>query len=771
MVQPLSAITDSSEIRLRSEMMLRMAGNLARFGGWSLELESGTTFWSVELCRILGFPDGNPPRLAEAYALYPEPDREVIGAAILACSTDGTPFDQLLRMRDADGRLLHIRVIGECLRDINGRITHVEGAIQDITAQALDREARVEVEGRLSATLDSLTDGLLIFDEGWRYAYLNPRAEQLLGLDGRAMLGQVFWDVAPEEVQSEFGTLMKTASTEHRTVTARAFHSVIERWLEVTAYPSAAGIAVYLRDVSDAESIQRDIEAKVQVIRSQAALLDVARDAIIVRGLDHVIQYWNRAAEVMYGWSSSEATGMSVRDILYPDPTAFDTAVAVVLRDGQWFGDIEQRSRSGARLTAECSWTLVRDEAGEPQSIFAVNTDVTSRRREDDLNLRRQRMESLGTLAGGVAHDLNNVLAPILLGVQLLSTAETDQRRLSLLATIETSVKRGADMIRQVLSFARGAEGQRIVVDVRALVAELQDFAREALPSNISLVVSAPNQLWPTVGDPTQLLQVLINLITNARDAMPKGGTITISARNIELRDKYSSVSHLANPGRYVAIDVEDNGTGMSAEIVDKAFEPFFTTKDVGGGTGLGLASSLAIVRGHGGYMQAYSEPGHGSRFQIHLVAAPDGSAAPLRSEGLPAVDLPVGAGQKVLIVDDEEAVRKLIAEALETYNYTTLEASNGAEALLVLSDPQNRIDLVLTDMMMPVMDGAALAAEMAVSYPRLPLIAASGLNANGGVARAGVAGVRHFLSKPFTTEALIEAVAEVLADASDADG
>jgi two-component system, cell cycle sensor histidine kinase and response regulator CckA len=359
------------------------------------------------------------------------------------------------------------------------------------------------------------------------------------------------------------------------------------------------------------------------------------------------------------------------------------------------------------------------------------------------------------------------VLAPMLLGVQLLSSTETDPRRMALMVTMESSVKRGADMIRQVLSFARGVEGKRIVIDVVRLLGDLEAFGRQALPSNITLTMRVPPQLWKTVGDPTQLLQVLVNLITNARDALPDGGTITITARDAELNDQYASVSHLASPGRYVAIDVEDNGSGMSADVVDKAFEPFFTTKEPGSGTGLGLASSLAIVRAHSGYMQVYSEPGHGSRFLLHLLAAVDESANPTQTEPEATTELPTGNGQNVLVVDDEEAIRQLTRQTLESYGYRTLGASNGAEALVVLNKSDPAVDLVLTDMMMPVMDGAALAAELANSHPGLPIIATSGLNANGGVTRASLSGVRNFLPKPFTTETLVRSVAESLRGAA----
>jgi two-component system, cell cycle sensor histidine kinase and response regulator CckA len=762
-VQPLSAITDPTELRLRSEMMLRMAGNLARFGGWSLDVETNTNFWSDELCQILGYPVGSPPRVSEAYALYPAEDREVVGAAMAACAQDGIPFDQVHNMHDAGGRLLRVRIVGEAIRDAEGRISHVEGAFHDVTAQEAEHDARLAVEARLASTLDSLSDGLILFDGDWRYSYLNPRAQHMLGLESRDVLGRVFWEIAPAEVQNTFGTVLKEAVAQKRTLSARHYHSVIGLWLEVTAYPSDAGLVVYLRDVSQEESVGRDSAAKAEIIASQAALLDIARDAILVRGLDHTVRYWNKAAEDLYGWTPSEAIGRSVRDLIYDDPDAFDAATDAVLKDGQWFGDIEQRSRDGRRITAECSWTLVRDAAGTPQSIFAVNTDMTSRRREDDLNLRRQRMESLGTLASGIAHDLNNVLAPMLLGVQLLSTTETNPQRLSLLATMEGSVKRGADMIRQVLSFARGVEGKRIVVDVVRLLSDLEAFGREALPSNVTLTMRVPKTLWHTVGDPIQLLQVLVNLITNARDALPNGGTITITASDAELNGDYASVSHLAGPGRYVAIDVEDNGTGMTPDVVDRVFEPFFTTKEAGSGTGLGLASSLAIARAHGGYMQVYSEPGRGSRFQLHLLAASGESVKPISSEVGAITTLPTGRGENILVVDDEEAIRRLTRQTLELYGYRTMGAGNGADALVAIAQNDPAVDLVLTDMMMPVMDGADLAAELAKTHPELPIVAMSGLNANGGVARASLTGVRHFLPKPFTTETLVRFVSESL--------
>jgi len=314
-----------------------------------------------------------------------------------------------------------------------------------------------------------------------------------------------------------------------------------------------------------------------------------------------------------------------------------------------------------------------------------------------------------------------------------------------------------------VLSFARGVEGRRLPVQLGSIIDELLTFGRETLPPDIRLASEIAPELWSVEGDPTQLLQVLMNLLTNARDAMPDGGQVTITARNVTLADTYSSVTHLATPGDYVHIQVEDDGIGMTKEVVDKIFEPFFTTKEHGRGTGLGLAVSIAIIRSHGGFMQVYSEPGTGSRFQLHLPAFAGSDFEASTSLHREEEQLLRGDGQLILVVDDEAAIRQITRQSLEAHGYRTLVASNGAEALDIIETHSEPVALVFTDMMMPVMDGAALATNLATSHPDLPIIATSGLNANGGVARARNVGVRRFISKPYTTGELLAGVHDAL--------
>jgi CheY-like chemotaxis protein len=368
-------------------------------------------------------------------------------------------------------------------------------------------------------------------------------------------------------------------------------------------------------------------------------------------------------------------------------------------------------------------------------------------------------MESIGTLAGGIAHDLNNVLAPILMSIELLRLELERQEKDEILDTIESSARRGAEMVGQVLSFARGVEGRRLSVQVKHLVRDVAKIASETFPRNIEIRAEVPSNLPPVLGDPTQIHQVLLNLSVNARDAMPRGGTLTFSAQNVVLDDQYAGLSPEAKPGRHVLIQVEDTGTGIPPEILEKVFDPFFTTKEPGKGTGLGLSTSLAIVRSHGGFIRAYSEPGTGSRFRVYLPATES------TTEPAPVADvvLPRGNGEVVLVVDDEASVRHITRQTLEAFGYRVILAGDGAEALAVYASRRTEIALVLTDMMMPVMDGPATIRVLTKMDPSVRIIAASGLTANGSVTRVANSGVRHFLPKPYTAETLLRTVREVL--------
>ncbi|MBC8039226.1 MAG: PAS domain S-box protein, partial [Opitutaceae bacterium] len=529
---------------------------------------------------------------------------------------------------------------------------------------------------------------------------------------------------------------------------------------EITLLQQLADDLAFGLNIIRARVERRQVDKRV---REQAALLDKAQDAILVRDLDHHITFWNKSAERLYGWTADEAVGRSIAGLLYDDSEPFHEATRQVLTKGEWVGELMQVNKRGERLTVECRWTLVRDDAGTPRAILAINTDVTDKKKLEHQFLRAQRMESIGTLAGGIAHDLNNVLSPVMMAVDLLKLDETDPYKLSLLETVDTSARRGADMVGQVLSFARGMEGRRVEVQIKHVIRDVEKISHDTFPKNIQIRAQIEKPLWTLTGDPTQLHQVLLNLCVNARDAMPEGGRLTITAENVQIDAHYAAMNIEAKPGPHVAVEVEDTGTGIPQGIIDKIFDPFFTTKEVGKGTGLGLSTSIAIIKGHAGFIRVYSEPGKGTRFRVYLPAS--SSAAHPGSAAAQPVELPRGNGERVLVVDDETSIRDVTRQTLERFGYEVLLACDGAEAVTLYNAQRDRIALVITDMMMPVMDGAATIHALTKINPDIRIIAASGITANGGVAKAASLGVKHFLPKPYTASTLLKILRQVLED------
>ncbi len=412
-------------------------------------------------------------------------------------------------------------------------------------------------------------------------------------------------------------------------------------------------------------------------------------------------------------------------------------------------------------LTVEARWTLVRDQNEQPKSILAIYTDITERKRLESQFLRVQRMESIGTLAGGVAHDLNNMLAPITMSIHMLQEKVNDEEGRALLDTLQASAQRGAELVNQVLSFARGVEGQRVPINPAHLIREIQKIVRETFPKSIEFRFDPGREVWMVTGDPTQLHQVFMNLCVNARDAMPDGGRLTVTVENLTLDEVYVGMNPGSKQGAYVLIKVADTGTGIPSGIKDKIFEPFFTTKEIGKGTGLGLSTTQAIVKSHDGFINVYSEPGKGSIFKIYLPAQTTAKAT--EKIAVEKTQLPRGHGELVLVVDDEDGIRTAARKTLERFGYRVLLANNGAEAVSLYARHGDEIAVVLTDMAMPVMDGPSTIIALKVMNPKVKVIASSGHASSGGVAKAVDAGVEYFIPKPYTAEQMLKILAQVL--------
>jgi PAS domain S-box-containing protein len=401
-----------------------------------------------------------------------------------------------------------------------------------------------------------------------------------------------------------------------------------------------------------------------------------------------------------------------------------------------------------------------------PEDGICFVLDLTERKKIENQFLRAQRMESIGTLAGGIAHDLNNILAPIMMSINILQDIATDPQTAAILDTIQVSAKRGADIVRQVLSFARGIEGERVEIQPKHLLKDLESIIRDTFPKDLRLQFSVPNDTWTILGDPTQMHQILLNLCVNARDAMPDGGVLSIGVENARLDEHYAAMKFQAKPGNYVNISVTDSGTGIPPEIIEKIFEPFFTTKEVGKGTGLGLSTVIAIVKSHGGFVNVYSEPGKGTTFKVYLPAVdvPSASEAARGRQG--EVSMPRGNGEMILLVDDEPSLSLIASQTLEAFGYRVLSATDGADAVAVYLAHRNDVAIVLTDMMMPVMDGPAMIHALRRVNREVKIIATSGLNANYGMAKLADLRIKHFLTKPYTAETLLKTLRTVLEEA-----
>jgi PAS domain S-box-containing protein len=496
-------------------------------------------------------------------------------------------------------------------------------------------------------------------------------------------------------------------------------------------------------------------------IRQQASLLDKAQDAILVCDLDYKISYWNKGAEKIYGWVQSEVLARDVFDVTFGgDHDQEKRAQAALDLKGEWKAEVKQLTMDGSPLTVETRWTSVKDEHGNAQYILITNTDISEQKRTEEHLLRAQRMESIGTLAGGIAHDLNNILAPILMSVEMLQMRSPGPEIDRWLTMIRENADRGSDLIKQVLTFARGMEGERIPVQLKHILKDLISVLKETLSKSIHIKYEIDNDIWTVLADPTQIHQVLMNICINARDAMALGGTLTIDAGNIVLDDNYARMDSEARPGQFVLIKIADTGTGMSQRVKERIFDPFFTTKEIGKGTGLGLSTALTIVKSHGGFINVYSEPGKGTRFSIYFPAA----ESEHRHEDVSGVAaIPRGDGQLVLIVDDEENIREVMGATLETIGYRVVNASDGTEALSIFAQRSNEVALVITDMAMPFMDGPSMIRALRRLDPQLRIIGMSGLLNADQNAELQSLNVTGFLAKPFTAESLLHTVSATL--------
>lgn len=651
--------------------------------------------------------------------------------------------------------------------------THVEIAIQQ---SELYQQTRLELQKRqrMQAILEESEErfrtinavapiGICQTNADGICLYTNPCWHQMSGLSFEDSLGHGWLQAIHPDDRKTFETAwnayMQGGSDrlpEFRLLTPQGEI----RWVAAKVATMRAATGEVIGYVGIDEDIT-DRKLAEQKIREQAALLDITSDAILVRNLEHRILYWNHGAERLYGWNAVEAIGQVADEILHNDAAQVAAIVQTLLSQGEWRGELHKVTRNGKGVTVEARWTLVRDEASQPKFILSVDTDITEKKQLEAQFYRAQRLESLGTLASGIAHDLNNVLTPILTISQLLrlKQLELDDRSQEMLTVLEDSAKRGASMVKQILTFTRGTEGDRVPLQIAPVIGEVVKVIQQTFPRSITIRESIAKQPLPLVSaNPTHLHQVLMNLCVNARDAMPNGGVLLLSAENCFVDQSIAQKNLDAQVGNYVVISVTDTGSGIPPEIRDRIFEPFFTTKQTGQGTGLGLATVLGIVKNYGGFLQVFSEVEQGTQIKIFLPAITGASADSSQPE-----QRFNGNGELVLLVDDDVAVQRGTQALLESHQYTTLVANDGLAAIELYVQRQHEIKLVVLDIMMPNMGGIPLIQRLKTIKPTVQIIATSGLPTNREPSLA--AGADVFLSKPYPIETLLTNIEILLSD------
>jgi two-component system, cell cycle sensor histidine kinase and response regulator CckA len=552
------------------------------------------------------------------------------------------PFDLIRK----DGTILSVSLSATAIYDADGNYHRSRSIIVDIShrlAIEVDRQASElalnEAHQRILDVWESMTDAYITLDRDWRFIYANSAAAAIFSqfkLDPAAMIGMDYWTVFPDDTDEGGEHDFRRSVREQVPVHFERRYDVTNEWFEVHAYPSAVGLGVYFRNITEKKQLESQL-------------------------------------------------------------------------------------------------------------------------------LRAQRLESLGTLASGIAHDLNNVLTPIIGVVQLLpiKVRSLDPQVHRLLEILGESARRGADLVQQILSFTRGAdEGDRQPQTVKPLLVEIEKIIHHTFPKNITLAIDCPSNLGLVTADATLLHQVLMNLCINARDAMPNGGRLSITTENVTIDDHYARINLDAQIGEYVMITIADTGMGIPAVITDRIFEPFFTTKAIGKGTGLGLSTVMSIIKNHGGFINVYSEVGNGTRFKIYLPATDSHTTEALIDRAIPG-----GAGELILVVDDELAVQEITQVTLETHGYKAMTANDGIEAIALYAEHKQAISVILLDLMMPSLDAVTTIRTLNKLNPGVKIVAMSGLAANESMTKTmdvGDIGVQAFLAKPFTTSKLLEVLAQL---------
>ncbi|HEX9613895.1 MAG TPA: response regulator [Bacteroidota bacterium] len=685
---------------------------------------------------------------ADRFFVKPVPEAELLKALQELWAEEQQPHRPLKRKQRPHLKEYSARLVN--------RLEETVDALQRRNAELETAERRFRI---LTKTISA---GLLIYTKN-EILYATPAAEDLTGYSYEELcalkpLDLIFEEDRPSASRRLFmgdGFVESSSRLQVRMLTK----TFAVRWVDFSAsiveYEGSNAVVGTLLDITNQKQAEHEL-------KQQASLLDVDPAAIYVLDRNGLVVFWNKSAERIYGWKKEEILGKPFVDRLKGEAQAqIRDGWKSVFADKKWTATRSHKKADGAAVILESDWTLIPDSKGNPDAVYIVDSDITERKKLEEQFLRSQRMENLGMVAGGIAHDLNNILAPILLSIQIARKPADKESMSRLLDVIESSAKRGSDIVKQILGFAGGRGSARTRLRVESLLREMSQFLKETFPKSVQIDQDFSKDLWHVEANPTQLNQVLMNLSINARDAMPNGGTLTLRAENF-VADSHYALSAGHTPGPYVVLSVQDTGIGIASDIKDRIFEPFFSTKSNEGGTGLGLSTVGGIVRNHGGFIRVQSEPGKGATFKIHLPAVRTEKIQKTEKAGKP---LAFGKGETILVVEDEVALREITKETLESYGYKVLTAGDGTEALAAFAANKGRIALVLCDLSMPFMDGPATIKALTKSDPSMKVVVVSGFAEGEQFVRKMALQVGAFIPKPYVAETLLNTIKTVLGE------
>ncbi len=732
---------------------------------WELDPKTMAVKWNGGLWTNFGYSEDEIELSNDFWKklIHPEDIDRVLSIIETALMKEQESWAAEYRIKNRDGSYSEISDRAYVIYDDSGCPARLIGAATNITERKKAERALADSESSFRILFANNPHPMWVYDlQTYEFLEVNDSAVQSYGYSREEFLKMRITDIRPadeiprllQDLATARPRLQHSGEWRHMRKDGSVFH--VEIHSHEIDFKGRKAALVVAEDITKSKEVEARLRASEIRFRS---LIERSSDITSVIDTTGRILYMSPSVSRM-GYSLEEIEGMTMFDILHPDDVnkALDAIrLALTEPDVPHAVDVRFKDKDGLWHDSE---SVVFNQLNVPEvyGLVVNSRDITERKKLEAQFLRAQRIESIGILAGGIAHDLNNILAPIMLSVDMLREEQPTLKSEGIINTIETSVRRGADLVRQVLSFARGADGEQTVTQLRHLVSEIEKILRETFPRSVDIVTDIPRNLWTVMGDPTQLHQIIMNLCVNSRDAMPNGGRLEITAGNVTLDEEYTRTHPKSKVGPHVVLTFADTGIGIPESNIAKIFEPFFTTKEKGKGTGLGLSTVSTIVKNHGGFVDVESEVGRGTTFKVYLPAQT--TSQPVQ-ESKASKEKYSGDGELILIVDDERAVREFIKVTLETYGYTTLAASDGTEAMGLFAKSEKRIDLVITDVMMPYMDGVATVVGLRKLDSKVRIVAVSGLTE--GENAIELQRVESFLNKPFTAHMLLKTVHDAL--------